>query len=824
MKKFNYALGASQAALGLALLCAAAPAMAQGANTAETAANEDAMDTIVVTAAVGDKTKLQSSVSVTSVSAQQIADFTPRSEAEVFRLIPGIQAEDTAGPGGNANIAVRGLPVATGGSPFVQLQEDGLPTVLFGDMNFGNNDYWTRYDTTVSRVEAVRGGGSSTFASQAPGAVINYISNTGEKEGGSISFSKAINYDENKVDFRYGGRINDALRFHVGGYFKDGSGPTHISYNASKSYQIKANITQDFADGRGFIRFNFKRLDSREPTYTAMPSYVTLDGRKVTDFSTMPNFDARKDSNQSIYNRSYQILNRDGQLETVDMDGIHTKATSFGGQLHYEMNDAIQLDNNVRWTDMSGNFRTQFLNVATADSLLGSTVNGGIVDEIRYANGPNAGEVFTGQFVNNNPNISTHMRDMGSFTNDLALSGKFDMGSANVTVKAGWFHMNQNIAQDWHVNRTLSELSGNNPAMLDLFDASGNQLTAAGQAGFNDNWGSCCARDYSLNYTNDAPYLSANYSGGGLDLDGSVRFDRVKASGWALGGITGPDVLVDGVSLPSLVPGGTKEVLDYTRSYTSWSLGALYAINGDTSVFIRASKGGRFNSDRQILSGSFNADGSLTEAGRVRSVDFVKQQEVGLKRRGEVGGARYTVEATLFRARFAQNTFELDQSGGYIVSNKYKSYGLEWFGTLRWGNFSLVTNATYSNSKKKPTGATNFERAEKLPRLTYAIMPTYDTKLFSLGFSVSGQTNSLARNFDAETGQRYIIPGQTYVNGFVKVRPMENLELGVNVSNIFNTLGYRGSADILELTDTTGVIQNSAVLGRTATASVKLNF
>ena len=36
----------------------------------------------------------------------------------------------------------------------VQIQEDGLPTVLFGDIQFGNNDYWTRFDASVERVES----------------------------------------------------------------------------------------------------------------------------------------------------------------------------------------------------------------------------------------------------------------------------------------------------------------------------------------------------------------------------------------------------------------------------------------------------------------------------------------------------------------------------------------------------------------------------------------------------------------------------------------------------------------------------------------------
>ena len=109
----------------------AVPAMAQDAPKDEAGG----LDEIVVTASGRDKTQIDSSISVTSVSADLIQDFKPSSEAELFRMLPGIQVAGTSGPGGNSNIAVRGLPVATGGAPFVQLQEDGLPTVLFGDMH-----------------------------------------------------------------------------------------------------------------------------------------------------------------------------------------------------------------------------------------------------------------------------------------------------------------------------------------------------------------------------------------------------------------------------------------------------------------------------------------------------------------------------------------------------------------------------------------------------------------------------------------------------------------------------------------------------------------
>ena len=156
----------------------ATPALAQQAAAAK---SDDVgnLNRVVITATSQAKSKLRSSVSVTDVDQDVIKDFGAHTEAEVLLLIPGIRTDTTAGPGGNANISVRGLPISSGGSKYVQLQEDGLPTVQFGDMNFGNNDYWTRFDNNVDSLQTLRGGSSSVFASHAPGSVINYISKTG---------------------------------------------------------------------------------------------------------------------------------------------------------------------------------------------------------------------------------------------------------------------------------------------------------------------------------------------------------------------------------------------------------------------------------------------------------------------------------------------------------------------------------------------------------------------------------------------------------------------------------------------------------------------
>jgi outer membrane receptor protein involved in Fe transport len=835
----------------LAILNAAAPALAQDA-PAEAAEEVTGLDEIVVTASGGGRSRLDSAVSVTSVDSDLIDNFKPASESEIYRLIPGIQAAGTAGPGGNSNIAVRGLPVATGGSPFVQLQEDGLPTVLFGDIQFGNNDYWTRYDASVERLESVRGGGATTFTSQAPGAVINYISNTGKTEGGHVQLSKGIDFDETKVDFRYGGPLGETTRFHIGGFFKTGDGPLN-SFKVSESFQVKANVTQEFGDGAGYIRLLLKYADTQDPNYTGAPALATRTGNKIGNINPFPGFDGRNGSNYSNLNRTGLFLNRAGTLERQPIDGITTKQFSVGGQLHFELGDNVTIDNNTRWSDMSGHFASPFLNLTRTSGVLGSVVNGQTVAAIRYASGPKAGQLYTATYLDNNVNVRTNMRDVGSLANDLKLAGDFELGgSTKVTARAGFFYMKQDIAMDWHVNKSTREVSGDNPSQLDLYDAAGNKLTQEGISGYNNNWGSCCARDYDLSYTNTAPYLALDLDSDSFALDGSIRLERVKAKG---GGRTGGAEVPfnsGGVIIPGMLANGPAEVVNYTRSYKSWTAGALWKASGNTSLFVRASRGGRFNGDRQTFGGKFHATGSTIGAlctseqtelrnaagvvtrpaqfgcgadGVTPSVDFVNQYEVGLKNRGEIGGGRYTLELSLLKADFKQSTFELSATrcpggaGGCIIDAKYKSTGAEFFGTYQNGGFSFVANATYSNSKQLGGGATAWRRASYLPDLTYTLSANYDLdEEFAFGLAATGQSS--VRD---DPGNVY--PGGMIFNANMTVRPLKNLELGVQAYNLFNRLDFRGNgSNVADASVTPIVVTGTPVVGRTFTGSIRYSF
>ena len=113
----------SLAVLSIAGVSTAAFAQTAPAAQADAAKPADTLGEIVVTASKTGKTKLNSSVSVSSVSNEQIANFNPTSDAELMRFLPGIQVPGDGGPGGNANITIRGLTTPSGGSPFLQVPQ-----------------------------------------------------------------------------------------------------------------------------------------------------------------------------------------------------------------------------------------------------------------------------------------------------------------------------------------------------------------------------------------------------------------------------------------------------------------------------------------------------------------------------------------------------------------------------------------------------------------------------------------------------------------------------------------------------------------------------
>ena len=840
MKRSALLTCVSAASLGLAAF--AAPAFAADAAPAaadKAAPPADTLAEIVVTASTGNKSKLDTSVSISSVSADVINDFHPMSEGDLLRLLPGIQP-NVSGPGGNGNFAVRGLPVATGGATFVQLQEDGLPFILYGDIQFGNNDYWTKSSPTDERIDALRGGTAATFASQAPGAVINYISKTSRSEGGFVEVEEGANYNYTKLKFLDSGIINDSTYYNIGGYYDVGHGPKHADYNVSNSYLIKGNITREFTDNRGYFRLLFKVADTHEPNDTGGPACGTISGSTVTQIGGCPGFDGRKQSIYSLYNSNISYVDyNSGGLATRPLDGISTKQKAIQGQLHYKFDNGITLDDNARYAEISGGFASNFFGIGQVSSL---TAGG---NQAIYSAGPNAGMPVTDAYYNNNVEVFTNIRSLNNFVNDAKLNWKGSLGgalSANLT--GGWFFMSQQIAMDWHPSEFQATVTG---TPIDIYNSAGNLLTAGGYSGYNNNWGACCARTYDYTFTDNAPYADLILDYAHVELDASIRHDINHGSGSGtdssgiahilnqtvndpLKSLQAGHQVSTTVGIPYFLPDGGTETFNYSQPTTSWSVGLSYKPQENLNLFLRASKGVRFNSDRSTFNGYFNSTGGLNTAGLAAATDNVYQYEAGLKNRGMLGPIRYNTELTVFTGHFNITTYELSQqicpivTGSpttytCIVADKYKTAGVESYTTLQWGGLSAIANLTYNKGKKEPVGSSVYGRANNIPDLDYSLAVNYKiVPQASVGFDVVGTSSVLG-------GDNIVYPGSAVVSANVKVTPVPNLQLGLNVYNLFNTYALLGGAA------STGVVTGnnfygsaSFTNGRMVTASAKFSF
>ena len=275
-----------------------------------------------------------------------------------------------------------------------------------------------------------------------------------------------------------------------------------------------------------------------------------------------------------------------------------------------------------------------------------------------------------------------------------------------------------------------------------------------------------------------------------------------------------------------------------TLGYTGWWVGGLLKASSDLSVFARASGGGRFNADRQTLGGKIANDGSLCTGdealagsngcgadGITPSVDFVNQYELGVKAQGDLGGGNWTAELTLLQGDFSQSTFELSATrcpggaGGCIIDSEFESRGFEFFGTYRNGGFLFVANATYSDAERKLSGATDFTKAPFIPDLSYSLSATYDfADTVTVGLAATGQTSVVddaLREYE----------GATTFNGTLRFTPIENLQFGLNVYNIFNTYDIRGNgATLVNGGVTPAIVSGTPAPGRNITGSVRLSF
>jgi outer membrane receptor protein involved in Fe transport len=802
----------------------AAPAQ-QEADAPAKKANEEVFSTGVAKG----RDRLDSATSTSALRASEIDKIGARSISEILRDIPGIRAEASTGEG-SANITIRGLPIASTGAKFLQLQEDGLPILEFGDIAFSTADTFLRADLSLAAVEAIRGGSASTFASNSPGGIVNFISKTGDADGGAVQLSTGLDYGMRRIDFDYGTHISPTLRFHVGGFWRDGEGPRATGVNSTRGGQIKVNVTKEF-DG-GYIRFYGKYLNDITPAYDI--TALGVSGTNADpEYKNIANYDVRHDT---LFSRNFQSLTTlDGNNNVVRDDvtaGQHPIVKSFGVESKFTV-AGFDITERFRYANMSNHFMgiyyTQFVPAALLPAAFGAP--GGT---LRYASGPNAGATITAPTTLNGNGLGalmllsdTDLNSLNNVTNDVRASRVWNVGGNELTTTVGLYSSHQTIDSDWNWQTVLSGVAGNGDSqLLDVVTATGVKVTQDGTLRYGGPTVGTFRRSYKLGYTTNAPFASVNLRLGGVAIGGSLRYDFGKASGTVLGselgggrvGVAPRDMNGDGaISVPemqvSVLPLSRPAPVDYTYSYLSYSAGINWRIAEPLAVFARYSRGGRANADRIQFSPFISkTDGSLLD--KDAGVDVVHQAEAGVKYRN--GGL--TLNVTGFWAK-AEDT-NLDSTTGQPLVRDYKAVGAEFEGGYRTGIFSLTAGATYTDAeitKDLLNPAINGNVPQHQAKLIFQATPQITTDMFSIGAVFVGTTGSFATQ--ANTLK---VPGYMTTNAFVQFRPLDRVTLAVNAANLFDVIAITAIDDLT--IPAVGVAKAHVLNGRTISASVRFDF
>lgn len=724
------------------------------------------LDAVVVTGASTAKSKMRSSVAISTIESEGVAAVTAASSTDLLRGVPGIRAEASGGES-NANVAVRGIPVSAGGARYIQFQEDGLPVLQFGDVAFATPDTWMRADAGFERLEVVRGGSAALLATGAPGGIINFISKTGVEPGGSLQLTKGLDFDQTRVDFGYGGRLAPKTRFFIGGFYRVGDGGRKGADGAENGGQVRGNLTFELA-GKSYVRFSFKHLDDHTPTFMPTPVKYVNGG-----IQELPGLDPRRAAFYDVaWPLDSTLTKTNARASSNIRDGLSARSDAFGAELDLDAGGGFRLQNKFSWSRNSGRFIGIFPGDDVAVAPAGTTV----------ATGPDAGQAYTGNKFTAVV-FNTRVDQAGLMANDLKFSRDFDLGgTARLSAVAGLYTSVQQLDLTWNFNQYSLSASGEGARVLNV------PGVVNGSPGF----GGCCSNTQDSKYTTNAPYLVLNYEAGPLSADIGLRRDNQKANGAYYQSNAGLSYDL-----------GKPNAIDYDFGRTSYSLGGNYALSKDLSVFARYSDGAAYNADRITF---FNNPNLVNGKSSTIPTNKVKQAEAGVKMRGD----GMSLFATLFHAKTDEVNVDVTTNPIVARANSYRSKGLELEGAARFGIVNLLGGLTYTDAKQADGRA-----PKRQAKLVYQLTPTVNVNdALSLGVGIVGTTKS---QDDGPAGPLTItLPAYTVVNAFASYALTDKATLSLAANNLFNELAYTESND--------GRGAARAYTGRTVKASLRYSF
>ena len=638
--------------------------------------------------------KFDASFAITTMDAQDINRFAPKSTADLLKLVPGVWSESSGGVSG-ANVFVRGFP-GGGDAPFFTLQINGAPIFPPPTLSFLENTTLFRIDETVKRVEALRGGPNPVLASGQPGLTANFILREGSEETQGLVKYTTSDYDLRRFDAYISGELADELYYMIGGYLSSSPGIRDSGFNSDEGNQITINVTKDLDNGS--INVFHRQTDDHGTWYLPVALNVPGVNAEYNQIGTL-----NRQRRILFANDFGDPLFPNPSNRTLDLaDGRGWDGSMTGGSVTFEVTDEWTLTDRFGYT--SGDADTLGLVPDGGAVQISALLADPTVDTLAVVTGPITGSV-SGRAIGDSEYIQRFglwevRKDIESFTNDLSIAKQWDRGSVTV----GFYTANASTDEFWSLGNHRYE----------VVQAGGEVVT--GIACNEDPAVDSCNWNYDIDATGDAT-TTAFYAATTFDIADRITVDI---------GLRSENHEVN-YTVDEGLDGQVTVAVDFDETETSWTVAANYALNDNMGVFGRINSGSKmpYFDDFRDNRDAFGAGNLL--------IQEVDQYEFGFKWVTDY----VSVYATAFYTE-VDPTFFVALTGMAAQITTQEATGIELDGI--WDTdtgFSVSLNATIQNTEII-SGPNSGNETQRQPGWQIRLTPSYAFETGNIEGSVYG--------------------------------------------------------------------------------------
>jgi outer membrane receptor protein involved in Fe transport len=792
---------------------------------------ENGLNEVIVTGRAGalNRTKLQTSYSVTSIGYNALSLQSPTSVTETLKSVPGFWVEATGGEA-SGNVRARGVPVDGFGS--IQLLEDGIPVQHDPALGYLNGDQAFRFDETIQSIEVVRGGPSAVFYSNAPAGAVNYIPRAvGDKTAGIFKLTMGSD-NTNRADFWIGSPIGDGWKIAAGGFYRTGTGVRNPGYTGNHGGQVRASIGKSWE--KSSFNIDYKQLNDDVVFYTDLPMTYNSHGKIVA----VPGFDGNYGAIAGAETQRMNMVQGDSTLyrfdntlgTSVNRSQVTVKfQTDLGND--WILKDALRYNNTQ--TQRNGLFA---LNLLTADSFY--RAQSGLLAQVPGATQLGFQYVTTGTMYNNETQNGNGLVIQGGLrgitmpmtevTNDLHLSHVFYTGAAKHDFNFGYYyaHFSQNFSR--YSSKVYLDVQ-NNSRLLNIvaLDGTGTLVHTYSDNGVSQygyEWA-----DANGEQTTNAVYVSDEWQvTHALRIDGGIRYEYAQTDGVVEQSKT---VNLGTYATSAITTGnGIWQGYNHHFGYTTWTLGADYQLSGEMGLF------GRYTSAARI-------PGFGTYYTNVNSTAVTQTMQLG-----EVGFKYATRTVSFFGTGFYTRynnvgfTNTVSTLNGFTQVNAFantNTYGLElegsiypveWFdvsaiATLQHGEYQGLVAEAASGGALTQKYNYNGNQTIRVPAASVRVVPGFN--LFHSHLRLQSAIEYEGKRY-TDVANSQVLPAYTKVDLNAQINLTNEISIFGIVDNVTNSLG------LTEGNPRQGEIQSAAagqyiflarpLLGRSLKVSLRYKF